>query len=169
LGATEQMEFNNSSAIIPNYESVLDSAIDDSMNQMREGYPDDIRDSSVVAGWTYANTLSFLEGGVYGQDYADSPEAAQAETLRESNLHREGALFGLELAGTTPPDGLVWYVPTAGSVEMPDGVGGALDVLTGNVGTDLESDTNVILNPDGTTFEPAEDGDVENDGDGGRR
>jgi WXG100 family type VII secretion target len=164
LGATRQLNFNDPGLFDYSYSSITDTAIDNTMDQMRDDYGRD-SNSDAVMGWTYANSLSFLEGAVYGSDYADNAEQAQAEVLRESNLHREGALFGLELAGVTPTENMVWNVPTAGSIEPPDADdwGDRWNVFWGNVGANMEEDTNVVLNADGSSINSGEDG-TANDG-----
>jgi WXG100 family type VII secretion target len=146
LGATGQIDFNDGGGGM--YGDIVDGAVDSSMDQMREGYSADNQNSNAVNGWMYANSLSFLEGGVYGSDYSENAEEAQTETTRESTLHRDGALFGLELAGVTPPAEMVWYVPIAGGIGTP----GVLDVVFGGgADVNLGEDTYATITPDGTT------------------
>lgn len=101
-------------------------------------------------GWRYANAMSFMEGGRYGD--------TNAEVLRESQIHRQGALLGLEAAGVTPPTNWSWNVAEAGSLRpnnpndwIPDSWDDPkesyIDVITGlgdDTQTRLDSQGNVI-------------------------
>lgn len=136
LGATSQIEFDNSDAFLPwDYERVVDGAIDDSMSQMRS---DRFEENDIYRGWRYANSLSYLEGAKYGEDY----DGSQDEVLRESNLHREGAVFGLSIAGLVPNENLPWYVPEVGAAS------GTFDT-----GVDIDEDTYTILDSSGDPLE----------------
>ncbi len=107
--------------------SILDGTIDSTMGQMFASGVD----SPAYTGWRYANSLSFLEGAKYGD--------TQPETSREGQIHRQGALYGLELAGVQPDSSWRWYVPTAGAA------GSLLDTTI-----DLANDTYQIFDPFGT-------------------
>lgn len=160
FGATGQIDFNDGGGT---YSEVVDDAIDSTIDQMREGYSAETQNSNAANGWMYANSLSFLEGGVYGSDYSENAEEAQTETARESMLHRDGALFGLELAGVTPTGEMVWHVPVAGGIDKP----GVVDVLLGGgADVNLGDDTHATVAPDGTTTVVSEE---EGDGGGGGR
>lgn len=113
-------------------------------------------------GWRLANAISFTEGGYYGQDYSGTQAEADAEVLREAQIHRQGALLGLQTAGVTPGNDWSWHVPIAGSLlpdkkdwipeldkwpdwmpkDVPDEAKSYADVITG-----LGDDTQTILPP----------------------
>lgn len=97
----------------------------------------DLQDSRAYQEWRWANSLSFLEGGHYGTDYTSTIEQARAETFRESQIHMQGAIFGLELAGEKTAQSWQWYVPEPGSV----------DEMAGVLGIDVEGNTYTTLNP----------------------
>ncbi len=66
-------------------------------------------------GWSFANALSYAEGALFG--------ISSEDIHRESDVHRRGALFGLEQAGITPDAQWQWYVPS--QLGGPD-IGGYL-------------------------------------------
>lgn len=63
-------------------------------------------------GWLLANSVSFLEGGRYGD--------TQTDVDRESKIHIKGALAGLRAAGVKPNGNWAWHVPAAGGVTDQD-------------------------------------------------
>ena len=67
-------------------------------------------------GWVLANTLSFLEGGGYGKDFATD----QSDVARESAVHLRGAAFALRMAGGPVGPAWRWHVPKAGSLSKTD-------------------------------------------------
>ena len=65
------------------------------------------------AAWRWANALSFVEGGIYGE----------SDTTQECDVHRKGCLYGLRLAGETHHPGyLHWWVPRPGQLETDFGL-----------------------------------------------
>ncbi len=139
-GAEGKLKFNDSGFNIFHplnsaYASSVDGAIDGAMDQMRDKK---INDSNAYKGWRYANSLSYLEGAKYGEDY----NGDQKETTRESKLHQQGALFGLDVAGEKADPSWRWYVPKYGA---------AADAFDTKV--DLSNDTHCILNPNGEEIE----------------
>jgi hypothetical protein len=65
------------------------------------------------AAWRWANALSFVEGGIFGQE----------DVTDESGVHRKGCLYGVRLAGMTHhPGHLHWWVPTPGQLGKDFGV-----------------------------------------------
>jgi hypothetical protein len=68
------------------------------------------------AAWLWANAMSFVEGGFWGE------EAAGVVT-HESDVHRKGCLYGLQVSGETHhPDYLHWWVPTPGQLTTDFGL-----------------------------------------------
>jgi hypothetical protein len=88
------------------YYNIVGRAVDDTMNQMRDGA---YEDTPAYRGWRWANALSFLEEAYYGTDYGGTQE----EAGREARDHMRGAMFGLSLAGqnATWP----WLIPRIGT------------------------------------------------------
>jgi hypothetical protein len=67
------------------------------------------------AAWLWANALSFVEGGIYGE--------SDNTVIHESGVHRKGCLYGLALAGEAHHRGhLHWWVPTPGELATDFGV-----------------------------------------------
>lgn len=118
-GGSGQLEFNDPGFFRnpADVAHILDGTVDDTMSQMQEldrasgTLGEDVSDARMA--WTYANSLSYLEGAKYGS----GDDAGQQEVNRESDIHREGAAFGLELAGTKPASNWNWYVPQGGSAS----------------------------------------------------
>jgi hypothetical protein len=134
--ATGQIDFDNVGGFNPfDYRRVVDSAIDGAMNQMTV---EAVTNPAAHAGWRYANALSYLEGAKYGADHGGT----QDEVTRETNIHRQGALLGLQLAGIEPESSWRWYVTKTGSAA------GHFDTRV-----DLTKDTYVILDPWGREIE----------------
>jgi len=149
--ATGQIDFDNAGGINPfDYRRVVDNAIDGAMNEMKAGL---VTNPAAHAGWRYANALSYLEGAKYGADYGGT----QDEVTRETNIHRQGALLGLQLAGIEPESSWRWYVTKTGSAA------GQFDTRV-----DLAKDTYAILDPWGREIEHF-DGDKTGGNDGGMR
>ena len=144
-GASGELTFDDVGGFNPlDYGRVVDRAIDGAMAQM-DALDAEATASDAHAGWRYANVLSYLEGAVYGADHGGT----QAETTRESNLHRGGALFGLEVAGVEPDPDWRWFVPEFGAAQ-----GGILP----DTGVDMSQDTHQILTPQGGLVETPGDG-----------
>lgn len=149
--ATGQIDFDNVGGINPfDYRRVVDSAVDGAMNEMTVG---PVTNPAAFAGWRYANALSYLEGAKYGADFGGS----QDEVTRETNIHRQGALLGLQLAGIEPESSWRWYVTKTGSAA------GQFDTSV-----DLATDTYAVLDPCGNEIELF-GGDDTGIGDGGTR
>lgn len=149
--ATGQIDFDNVGGINPfDYRRVVDRAIDGAMNEMTVGA---VAKPAAHAGWRYANALSYLEGAKYGADY----DGTQDEVTRETNIHRQGALLGLQLAGIEPESSWRWYVTKTGSAA------GQFDTSV-----DLATDTYAVLDPWGHEIELS-GGDDTGIGDGGTR
>ena len=89
------------------YVTQVAGAIHDTSEQMRDP---NVTDSNAYKGWRWANALSYLEEAHYGDD--------NNEATRESKIHREGAIFGLKLAGSSYQ--WKWYIPKAGSAKNLD-------------------------------------------------
>lgn len=130
-GASGQLEFDNPGGAFWDYSTAVDGALDGAMNQMKDA---NLSESPAYQGWRYANSLSYLEGAKYGTDFG-----AQAEVTREAQLHREGALFGLEVAGSQPDPQWNWYIPRAGAASMP-----------WDTDVDINNDTDATYDPSGT-------------------
>lgn len=126
-GAQGKIEFDHKRGL--NYMGAVDGAVDYAMERSRDT---GIADSDAYKALRYANALSYLEGAVYGLDH----NGTQAETNRESKLHRAGALFGLQLAGVKPKPGWQWHVPVAGSISpVTRGSGEVHQVIDGKGNT----------------------------------
>ena len=81
---------------------------------LRTANPDATPDNQHYNGWLWANAMSFMEGMFYEQP------TEQADSTRESKIHRAGALSGIDhVVGLTEiaNDGNMptwrWYVPKA--------------------------------------------------------
>ncbi len=111
-GATGRIDYNDY-GLLPSYNNTVGREISNVMKQFGHGQAE----SDAYKGFRFANALSFLEGVIYGADYAHDATEAQAETSRESRLHLQGTLFGLEISGNSPADDWLWNVPQAGSVD----------------------------------------------------
>jgi hypothetical protein len=135
--ATGRIDSDTNGLANTQYGSTVCGTLNGVADQMKDP---NIEDSDAYRAWRRANALSFLEGGLYGGDYADSPEQAQQETSRETNLHRRGTLFGLEIARVDPDERWRWFVPKSGSIQPIDGV----------FGVDVPDHTDSKIKPDGT-------------------
>jgi hypothetical protein len=111
-GATGRVDYGDYGAM-PNTKNTVGREVNNIMGQFRDP---DIADTDAYKGFRFANSLSFLEGAIYGADYSQDAAEAQAETSRESRLHLQGTLFGLDAAGQRPAADWRWNVPEAGSV-----------------------------------------------------
>ena len=103
----------------------------------------DASSASARRGWVFANALSFLEGGYYGD--------GQDEVARESGWHRRGAVFGMRRAGSSANPTWPWYVPIAGSISREELVEGFR----------IEPKTAAVLDPAGKPFVAGGSGDAE--------
>ncbi len=93
-----------------NYVDIVGDEVENLVVQMQQR--SGIESSNAYDGWLWANSLSFLEGGVYGSD--------QSSVNQETQVHIQGALYGLSLAGTSPSDGWQWLVPESSAIGKPN-------------------------------------------------
>ena len=118
---------NRGSYFTTNYASQIAGAISDLSGEMLSEHGGS--DSNEFRGWRWANCLSYLEGGFYGD--------SQKETTRESKIHRKGAYFGLQKSGVRIPDSWRWYISKPKSLSYT------------NMRADLDDETSLILDSNG--------------------
>lgn len=91
------------------YAAVLDEQLASLESQMTQG---NMIGLPGYRGWVFANAVSFLEGGHYGDK--------QADVDRESRIHIQGAIAGLRAAKVRPVNDWWWRVPKAKSLSKVD-------------------------------------------------